>query len=345
MEWNKGFTASYYGMTVDPSTWADQTRFEIIGGTIERELNSLRTSADIDVTEYDVGAGEQVQRIAPERYIRIYLDAFQNGDGAHVPVFTGLATTPARNWKGYREENRLECFSVLKPCDDILLQRGWYVPAGLKLDNIFKNLLSYTPAPVEIADGMKGLESAIIAEDSETALSMIDKMLEALNWRIRLLGDGTIRIEPKPTEASIQYDANENDGIEPEVTVDSDWYELPNVFRAISEDLVAIARDEDPTSPLSIQARGREVWAQETNADLDENESIAAYAARRLKEEQNKARTITYTRAFNPELMVGDLVRLHYPAQQIDGVFSITKQSIQLGHGASTQEEVKDETD
>ena len=345
MEWNKGFSTSYYGMTVDPSTWADDTRFEIIGGTVSRETDSLRTSADVDVTAYDVGAGAEVSRIAPERYIRIYLDAFQNGDGAHVPVFTGLATTPARNWKGYREENRPECFSVLKPCDDILLQRGWYVPAGLKLDNIFKKLLSYTPAPVEIADGMKGLESAIIAEDSETALSMVDKMLDALNWRLRLQGDGTIRLEPKPKTASIQYDAIENDAIEPEITVDSDWYELPNVFRAISNDLVAIARDENENSPLSIQTRGREVWAQETSADLDENESIAAYASRRLREEQNKARTISYTRAFNPDLLVGDLVRLHYPAQQIDGVFSISKQTITLGHGASTQEEVKDESD
>lgn len=331
MNWTNGFTSSYYGVTVDPVTWADRTRFEIIGGTITREETSLRASADFDVTEY----AEQ------EQYIRVYMDAFVNGTGEHVPLFTGLATTPARQWNGYHETNKMECFSVLKPCDDILLQRGFYIPAGIALNNIFKNLLSYSPAPVEIAEGMKGLDNAIIAEDDETALSMVDKMLKALNWELRLSGDGTINIGPKDEVPDVQFDDQNNDGIEPQVTIDHDWYELPNVFRAISDDLVAIARDEDPESPLSIPSRGREVWAQESNVDLDENESIAAYAARKLKEEQDKARTISYTREFHSELEVGNLVRLHYPAQQIEGVFEITKQTINISDNAMTQEEVK----
>ena len=333
MNWNDGFTASFYAVTININTWREEETIPIIEGSVRRESSDLLESAEVTCSEYD-GA---------ERYVRIYMDTKQSGASDHVPVFTGLATSPGRDIDGSRETNRLECYSVLKPCQDVLLDRGYYIPAALPLGNTFRKLCSYTPAPIEIDGDLPALNNAIIAEDEETALSMLWKVIKAVQWSLRIDGDGTIRVAPATNDVAASFDSLENDSIEPEVNVSRDWYSLPNVFRAISEDLTAVARDDDPESPLSTVNRGREIWDQEESVDLGDGESIGAYAIRRLKELQNAAATVSYKRRFHPDIRPGDVVRLHYPEQEIDGRFVVNSQSITLGPGAPTSEEVRNE--
>ena len=47
-----------------------------------------------------------------------------------------------------------------------------------------------------------------------------------------------------------------------------------------------------------------------------------------------------YDRRFNPDVLVGDLINLHYPAQFLEGVFRVTSQTIELSHNAKTSEVV-----
>lgn len=333
MKWEEGFTASFYAATIDSNTWRENGTLQITEGSIKRERGELMESADFTVQDYD---GE-------ERFVRLYLDANQRGASEHVPLFTGLATSPGRDIEGRTETNRIECFSVLKPCADVLLDRGYYIPAALPLNNTLRKLCSYTPADLEIDGDLPALNTAIIAEDEETALSMIWKLIKAVGWTLRIDGTGRIQVAPPTDEIAATFDALDNDAIEPQVDVKRDWYSLPNVFRAIAEELVAVARDDDPRSPLSTVNRGREIWAQEENVDLGDGESIGEYAIRRLHELQNAAATISYTRRYNPDVRPGDTVRLHYPAQKIDGRFTVTTQSVQLGPGAPTSEEVQEE--
>lgn len=333
MDWSKGFSASYYGCYVDPASWRDIERFEIISGNIDKTNEDLRESASVTLTQYEQGS---------ERWIRIYLDTKQNESGTHTALFTGLAMTPDRNINGFKTEYTLDCYSVLKPSSDILLQRGWYAPADTSSGQIIKNLLT-GHAPVVVADNSPRLTSAIIAEDGETNLSMVGKILQAINWRIRIDGDGTINILPKAVDISGRFDPTTNDVIEPQLTYTRDWFECPNCFRAVSDDLSSVAKDESPDSPLSIPNRGREVWMEEDGVDLADDESIAEYAIRRLKEEQQVATTVSYSRRYDPDINIGDLVNLHYTAQGIDGVFTVISQSIELGYGARVTEEVKNE--
>ena len=139
MDWNKGFSSSYYAYIVDPISWRETDRFEIIGGSINHESEGLRESADIECISFDPGR---------EVWVRIYLDARQGGETQHVPVFTGLACTPSINIDGYFMSGTLQCFSVLKPAADVLLARGYYVPAGMNGADAVKGLLSVTPAPI-----------------------------------------------------------------------------------------------------------------------------------------------------------------------------------------------------
>ena len=332
MNWSKGFTSAVNVKTVDPVTWRDGERIKIKGGSISRSDGDLAESATLDCVNYDQTA---------ERWIRVWLDIWQGGDSAHVALFTGLATSPNRAINGRLFEEAVECYSVLKPAQDVLLPRGWYAPAGSSGAALVAQLLSVTPAPKEVADASPVLVSAYIAEDGESYLTMALKILNAINWRIRISGDGTISIEPKPIDPVATFDCLEYDSIEPKLSVGYDWFSCPNVFRAVQDDVSAVAIDDDPDSIFSTISRGREIWMEENNVKLTGTESLASYAKRRLREEQMVALSTTYDRRYHPDVLVGDLIRLHYPEQDIDGVFRVVSQDIDLGRGGRTSEEAE----
>ena len=329
MNWKKGYSASYYLKTVDPATWRDIDTYNIISGSVSRSDGALKESASLEMNTIPEGV---------EAWVRIYIDAAQGTDGERQAIFTGLMSTPANDWEGLRKSHSCECYSVLKPADDVRLKKGFYVPAGFNGAQAAADLLKGY-APVEYADGAPCLASSIIAENNETQLTMAEKIIDAIGWRIRISGDGTISIQPQDTEPRAYLDTLENDIVELDVTDTRDYFSCPNVFRATSGDLTAIARDDDQDSPLSTISRGREVWKEETSCKLNENESIAQYAMRRLKEEQAPSHEASYVRRFLPDLTVGDAAGLNFPAQGISGTFRITSQKIDLGYGARTSEE------
>lgn len=334
MDWSKGYSASYYMTVIDPITWRDMERVELTGGSVKRDPTGLRESAQVSCVNYPQGV---------ECWVRIWLDTKQEDGDAHVALFTGLATSPGEDIDGVLRISTVECYSVLKPASDVHLLRGWYAPAGANGATIIKQLLAVTPAPVQVAEGAPALTNHIVAESNETYLTMIEKILTAIDWRIRISGDGTITVEPASADPVATFDPFENDVIESKIKVDYDWFSCPNVFMAVDQDLTAIARDDSEDSPLSTVNRGREVWKVETNCDLADNETIEQYASRRLKELQRIRKTADYDRRFYPGVMPGDRIRLHYPEQNIDGVFLVESQSIALGYAATTSETVSTE--
>jgi hypothetical protein len=331
IDWSKGLSAETYVMVVDPGTWKDIERLEITGGSISRQGEGLRNSADISFVRYD-----QMK----ERYIRVYLDAKQRDAGKHVALFTGLACSPDRNILGSLVTNSVQCNSVLQPCQDILLPRGWYAPAGALAETVIRDLLSATPAPVRFDGVTPSLLDHIVAEDGETRLTMVEKVLLAIGWRMQIAGDGTIRISEPASEPVAMFDSLERDVIETELTVEYDWYTAPNVFRASTDTDSYTAVDDSDSSPLSTVSRGREIWMEETGVNLSDGETLQSYAERRLKEEQAVSYRVSYKRRYDPEVLVSDRVRIHYPAQGIGGEFRVVSQSIELGYGVTTSEEV-----
>lgn len=331
MDWTKGFSASYYMTLVDPATWRDVQRVEITGGNISRSGSGLRESADVTCRGFDPDR---------EHWVRIYLDAAQEGDVAHVPLFTGLTSVPEREIDGERVTYPVTCYSVLKPAEDMLLQRGWFAPSGFNGAEVAAELLSVTPAPVAVEPGAPTLSQSIIAEDGENRLTMANKVLAAINWRLQISGDGSITVCPPASEISGTF-GQDRDVIEPQVQLRADWFSCPNVFRAISGGVTAVARDDSEDSMLSTVTRGREIWREESDCDLNSGEGLAQYAQRRLRELQAVAYSVRYVRRFDPQILVGDLVRLHYPGQGLTDDYTVIAQDIELGYGARTSEEVQ----
>ena len=333
MDWSKGFSSRYYATIVDRKNWRDIQRFEITGGSIKRSTGELMQSATIDV-----GANE----LDNEQLIRIWLEATQVGTSSRIALFTGLATSPKRNINGTKVRHSLECYSVLKPASDVLLPRGWYAPVDINVISQIVQLLKVTNSPVEIFGETSelNLKSAVIAEQNETNLSMAEYLLSLVNWRLVLDGEGRITLMPYNTESKTVINPQNNDILELQVTDTNDWYSCPNVIRCVMDETYAEWRDEDPDSKFSIQNRGREVWVEETNCSLNDKETLAEYAQRRLKELQQVGRTISYDRRFRPDIYPDDIVTLNYPQQNLVGRFVVNDQTITLGSGCKTSEEV-----
>ena len=326
MDWRKGFSAGYVLTEVDPATWNDRRFYDFTGGSISR--SETDQSADLDMTQK-----------LDERWIRIYLNAQQAAGSAHEALFTGLTSTPERKIDGTRESFETDCFSVLKPADDMLLQRGYYAPQGVNAALLAAELLRVGPAPVTYADDSPKLQEPIIAEDSETNLTMAQKLVDAIGWMIRINGMGEIRICPKPSEIVTRFDAMEGDAIEPQLTDVEDWFECPNCLRVTSGENTVEIKDEDPQSRLSTVSRGREIWQQESSVTLGDKETLYEYGARKLQELQAPARTRSYSRRFDPNVYPGDLVYLHYPRQKIMGRHRVMTQTLSIGYGCRTSEE------
>lgn len=329
IEYRRGYTASFYAVTLDPVTWADLEKIELISGTVNRTDTDLRQTANLTVRHFDT---------SQEQWIRVYMDARQGENIDHIPIFTGIASSPQDDIDGQITTRPLECYSVLEPLQDIKLQRGWWVARGTNGGAAIRRLLRATKAPSEIADGAPTLQDNIIAENSESNLTMVDKILAAIDWQMTISGDGTIIVGPKQEEATAVFGARDNDVLQKTITIKHDWFSCPNVFRASSGDLTAIARDDDPESPLSTVSRGREIQMTEEDVNLADNEGIAQYTTRRLKEEQHTAEEAQYTRRFYPNVNIGSVVRLSY--QQIFGDYTVNEQNIQLTYAGQTTEKV-----
>lgn len=333
MDWNRGYTSAFYAKEVDPVTWRDVAEIPIKGGTVKRTISGLRQSASLNLRSELGGI---------EKWVRIYMDVEQDGDYAHEAIFTGLAASPKRKVYASWAARSPDCYSVLKPADDILLPRGWFALAGQDGGEVIRQLLSFTPAPVEVAENAPTLSSTIIAEDSETRLTMVDKVLEAMGWYIDITGDGIIHVMPPSADPVATMDPTTYDVITVPIDITEDLYSAPNVYRAVSGDMVGIARDDREDSLLSVANRGREVWATESGVTLAAGETIGEYAQRQLRKAQRVRKQAAYDRRYIPQVRPGTVINLHYPAQGLDGLFFVTSQSIKLGFSAQTAENVEE---
>ena len=329
MDYTRGYKSEFYASLIDPVSWADTERVEIISGSVNNTASGLRQTASIKVRDFDR---------THEHWIRVYMDARQDEDITHTALFTGIAAAPKEDIDGMVATNELSCYSVLEPLDTPILI-GTYIPRGITADKAIRQLLTATPAPVDIAENTPRLEDYIVAEDNETSLTLLQKVLDAIAWQMYIAGDGTIVIRPKPEEPAAAFSAVNADVLETTLSKTRDWFKAPNVFRATSGDAVAVARDDDPDSPLSTVARGRDVVMAERDVTLGSGEGLAEYARRRLAEEQQVAETADYTRRFMPDVHVGDMVTINY--DQIQGTYEVTQQTVNLTYNGQTQEQVE----
>lgn len=330
MDWSKGQKIAYRMMLVDPLTWRDTEEVAMIKGNMSKTNENLRQSADIVVSDFERKC---------EKYIRVWLLTEQDGATSRDALYTGIANAPEESIGASTREVNLNCYSVLKPAEGVPLQRGWYAPAGMPGGDVIRNLLSVIKAPLIIAAGSPILQDYIIAEDDENHLTMTDKVLKAMGWRMTITGLGEVMVGPPAGGPSVTF-GEDYDVIKPPVNPSDNWFSMPNAFQAISGDSSATAKDESEDSALSIVNRGREVWLTESDCLLNDGETLEQYAYRRLKEEQQKVGKMSYERRFHPDIYPTDIIRIHYPEYGLSGLFYVDSQDMEFNTELSVSEEV-----
>lgn len=340
-DWTKTMQQTFEYYMVDPGTWRDIKKIDcVLSSTITRD-STLDTLGSASITVSDsVG----------ECYIRIYLVTIQNGIREKHALGTFLVQSPSYSFDGKIKNITLDAYTPLLELKENPTPLGYSV---LKDENIldisYRIVREQVRAPVIKTDKDKVLNSNFVANLDDTWITFIKDLLANAEHSLALDDVGRILFVPVQDTMSLQpiwtYDDSNSSILYPSLTVDRDLYGIPNVVEVIYSDgteyYYGKAMNNDPSSPISIQNRGREITYRESNPSLLGNPSqdrIQEYAEMILKEKSSLEYTVTYTHGYCP-VRIGDCVRLNYSRAGINGVKAkVISQNIKCESGCPVTE-------
>lgn len=340
-DWTKTMQQTFEYYMVDPGTWRDIKKIDcVLSSTITRD-STLDTLGSASITVSDsVG----------ECYIRIYLVTIQNGIREKHALGTFLVQSPSYSFDGKIKNITLDAYTPLLELKENPTPLGYSV---LKDENIldisYRIVREQVRAPVIKTDKDKVLNSNFVANLDDTWITFVKDLLANAEHSLALDDVGRILFVPVQDTMSLQpiwtYDDSNSSILYPSLTVDRDLYGIPNVVEVIYSDgteyYYGKAMNNDPSSPISIQNRGREITYRESNPSLLGNPSqdrIQEYAEMILKEKSSLEYTVTYTHGYCP-VRIGDCVRLNYSRAGINGVKAkVISQNIKCESGCPVTE-------
>lgn len=340
-DWTKTMQQTFEYYMVDPGTWRDIKKIDcVLSSTITRD-STLDTLGSASITVSDsIG----------ECYIRIYLVIIQNGIREKHALGTFLVQSPSYSFDGKIKNITLDAYTPLLELKENPTPLGYSV---LKDENIldisYRIVREQVRAPVIKTDKDKVLNSNFVANLDDTWITFIKDLLANAEHSLALDDVGRILFVPVQDTMSLQpiwtYNDSNSSILYPSLTVDRDLYGIPNVVEVIYSDgteyYYGKAINNDPSSPISIQNRGREITYRESNPSLLGNPSqdrIQEYAEMLLKEKSSLEYTVTYTHGYCP-VRIGDCVRLNYSRAGINGVKAkVISQNIKCESGCPVTE-------
>ena len=204
-------------------------------------------------------------------------------------------------------------------------------------------------APVVKTESDKLLQSNFVANNGDTWLTFVRDLIAQAKFELQLDEEGKIMFAPKQTVDELQpvytYNDDNSSILLPEVSLKHDIYGIPNVVEVVcstgTEVYYAKVKNEDPNSPTSIQARGREIIYRDTSPNLPgfpTKEQIDEYAENLLKTLNSVEYQISYSHGYCP-VRVGDCVRLNYTKAGLIGIKAkVISQNIKCDSGCTVSE-------
>jgi hypothetical protein len=340
-DWLSSMEQTYEYYTVDPSTWKDMTKLDLVKScTISRDSEAgTLGSATLDITD-----------VLGECYIRIYLVTIQNGVKERHALGTFLIQTPSSSFDGKKRSVSMDVYTPLLELKENLPPLGYSVLKGTNvMDDVYRLTRENARAPVVKTTCSTELFHDFVAETSDTWLSFISDLMTNAKYEFALDELGRILFSPKQNTASLQpvwtYDDSNSSILYPDVSIDHDLYGIPNVVEVIYSNghgyYYAKVVNDDPNSPTSTVSRGREIVHRVTDPDLignPTNNQIDEYAEQLLKELSTVEYTVTYSHGYCP-VRVGDCVRLNYSRAGLNNVKAkVISQSIKCEAGCPVTE-------
>lgn len=340
-DWLSSMQQTFEYYTVDPNTWKDVKRLDNVKScTISRDSDvATLGSATIDVTEF-VG----------ECYIRVYLITFQNGITEKHPLGTFLVQTLPSTFNGKIQTITADAYTPLLELKENPPPLGYSLLEG---SNIMRNayllVRDNARAPVVEVVSEDKLYYDFVANSDDNWLTFLTDLIGNAKFTFDLDELGRILFAPWQDTASLQpvwtYDDSNSSILYPDVTMDRDLYDIPNVVEVIysngGDSYYARVVNDDVNSPISTVNRGRELTRRITNPSLNgspDERQIIEFAEQTLRDLSSVECTITYSHGYCP-VRRGDCVRLNYSRAGLNGVKAkVISQSIECKPGCKVTE-------
>lgn len=341
INWSESMQQTFEYYEVDPNTWKDKKLLDFVkSSSINRDSGTETLgSASIDI-----------DNTLGECYIRIYLVAVQNGVKEKIPLGIFLVQTPSSNFDGKVRTVSMDAYTPLLELKEKPTPLGYSL---LKNENIMEQAYMIVRencrAPVVKTESDKLLQSNFVANNGDTWLTFVRDLIAQAKFELQLDEEGKIMFAPKQTVNELQpvytYNDDNSSILLPEVSLKHDIYGIPNVVEVVcstgTEVYYAKVKNEDPNSPTSIQARGREIIYRDTSPNLPgfpTKEQIDEYAENLLKTLNSVEYQISYSHGYCP-VRVGDCVRLNYTKAGLIGIKAkVISQNIKCDSGCTVSE-------
>lgn len=254
-----------------------------VGGSVTIDATSrLGGSASLDL----VDIGQDVDWM--QHRVRLSYDPGVNGVApwsVAVLLFTSPTTHYASDVRSYSGE-MLPKLAIL---DEDTVEETYSLAEGTAIIPAVIALIQSAGETriLSVASDVQ-LKSALVFEAGTPKLTVINALLEAAGyWGLWCDGDGRFRVEPysdpKSRTPVVSFIQGATSIHEPDWTRELDLSAVPNKFVVRSsgsdeeEAIVGVAKNDDPASPFSFQARGGR-WITETEEGVEVEDVAAANA-------------------------------------------------------------------
>ena len=340
-DWTKTMQQTFEYYIVDPGTWRDTRKINtVISSSITRD-STLETLGSASIT---------IAESLGECYIRIYLITIQNGIREKHSLGTFLVQSPSYSFDGKIKNVTLDAYTPLLELKENPTPLGYSVLKDENiLDTAYRIVREQVRAPVIKPQKDEVLNTNFVANLNDTWITFIRDLIANADHSLAFDDMGRIFFSPNQDTMSLQpiwtFDDSNSSILYPELSVDRDLYGIPNVVEVIysngNEYYYGKAVNDDPSSPISIVNRGRQITHRESNPSLlgsPNQDRIQEYAENLLKEMSSLEYTVTYTHGYCP-VRIGDCVRLNYRRAGLNGIKAkVISQNIKCESGCPVTE-------
>ena len=350
IDWTKSMRQTFEFYTVDPIAWTD-----------DKLLTTVKScSISWDSTAETLGSASlEVTDSMDECYVRVYLVATQDKYTERFPLGTFLVQSPSVDFDGKVNSIKMDGYTPLIELKENYVPFGYTIESdvpGQNVMNLAYNLTTeHARAPVVKTGSSNKLLSDFVANADDTWLTFLSDLIANLGYRFDLNARGDILFSPIQDTASLTpvwtYTDDNSSILYPEITLEQDIYDIPNVVEAIYTTGVrsfkSVIENNDKNSITSTVKRGRKITMRDTNPSISVPEKASdsliqsrldIYAKQLLRNASCVEYSISYKHGYCP-VRIGDAVRLNYErAGIINTKAKVVEQSIECKSGCSVSE-------
>lgn len=331
------------------------------GGSLEwTNATAIKGGGSLEVIDQGQTVDWLNSRVRPMALLRSV------GAEADLEIGLGvyLASAPVEHWTELGRTWRVELLDKASILDgDIVTDANgdpvtYVAPVGANVIQTVVDLINgageATPA---IVPDTKTLAASLTWEVGTPILQIVNDLLAAAGYgSLYTDGMGQFRCDPyvSPANRTPVYTAlnpfskGDDSLMSPEWDRDQDIYSIPNRYVLVSqgdgdaEGMVAVATNENPASPFSVQARGRWITRVETGVEATTQADLDARAKMGLAQASSVTSGISLEHVFLPELQINRTVKFVNPDAELDLLCYVTRTSVEFDPTALCKSEIRE---